>query len=278
MSQRDIQKLLLELGGEASLSELSRLASKRYPSRSLSQYASERLDSMKQKGLVQELDSSRWKLTEKGKEVSLETSVEALDSRYEDEFYNSDITVSNLVGTLDLNREFDLTALASDLSNADYHPERYHSLIYSPNPEDSVTMLLPSSGRMSITGATSKKELIEGAQNLLCALQELGIQLTVSPSDILVQNIVANYDFERDFDLAAIAVALGLENTEYEPEQFPGVIYRAKQNSTILLFRTGKCVITGSKSYAQVVSALRETTDSMRSSGVELPVVEFTTL
>jgi transcription initiation factor TFIID TATA-box-binding protein len=275
MSQHDVQKLLLELGGEASLSELSHLASKRYPNRSLGQYASERLDSMKQKGLVQELEGNRWRLTDKGKEASLETAVEALESRYETELLNSGVTVSNLVGTLDLNRGFDLAALASDLSNADYHPERYHSIIYSPNLEGSVTMLLPSSGRMSITGATSKEDLIEAAQHFIHALQELGVHLTVSSSDILIQNIVANYDFRREFDLAAIAVALGLENTEYEPEQFPGVIYRAKQNSTILLFRTGKCVITGSKSYVQVISALRETTENLQSVGVDLPTIEF---
>jgi transcription initiation factor TFIID TATA-box-binding protein len=275
MSQRDVQKLLLELEGEASLSELSNLASKRYPNRSLSQYVSERLDSMKQKGLVQELEDNRWRLTKKGEEVSLETSVEELDSRYEHKLRDSGITISNLVGTLDLNREFDLTALASDLSNADYHPEQYHSLIYSPDPESPVTMLLPSSGRMSITGANSKEELIDSTQKFIQSLRKLGINITVSSEDILIQNIVVNYDFGREFDLGTIAVALGLEDTEYEPEQFPGVIYRSKENPTILLFRTGKCVITGSKSYIQTIAALREIHESMRNSGLDLSPIEI---
>ena len=42
---------------------------------------------------------------------------------------------------------------------------------------------------------------------------------------------------------------LGLENVEYEPEQFPGLVYRIKQPKVVvLIFSSGKLVITGGKS------------------------------
>jgi transcription initiation factor TFIID TATA-box-binding protein len=274
MSQRDIQELLLELGGEASSSDISNLASKRYPTRSLDQYISNRLESMKRKGLVEKLEENRWRLTQKGEEISLETSIEELDSIYINKFTEIGISISNLVATLDLNSEFDLVSLASGLPNSDYHPEQYPSLIYSPKRDSSITFLLPASGRISIVGATSKEEIISEVEDLINELHGLGISLSVSTSDILIQNIVANYDFGREFDLAAISVALGLESTEYDPENFPGIIYRSKQNTTALLFRTGKCVLTGSKSYPQVMSALREITQNMQNSGVKLSDTE----
>jgi transcription initiation factor TFIID TATA-box-binding protein len=53
-------------------------------------------------------------------------------------------------------------------------------------------------------------------------------------------------DLGREVNLEALAVALGLEQTEYEPEQFPGLIYRPPQYEvTLLIFATGKIIIGG---------------------------------
>ncbi len=63
---------------------------------------------------------------------------------------------------------------------------------------------------------------------------------------IKIENVVASTSLGEELDLQAIALALG--GAEYEPEQFPGLIYRLKEPKTAtLLFRSGKVVCTGAK-------------------------------
>jgi len=78
-------------------------------------------------------------------------------------------------------------------------------------------------------------------------LKEMGTQIVDKP-EIKIQNIVASANLGRVLNLNAIAIGLGLENVEYEPEQFPGLVYRmAIPKVVILLFGSGKLVITGGK-------------------------------
>ena len=64
--------------------------------------------------------------------------------------------------------------------------------------------------------------------------------------DIKIQNIVASANLQSTLNLEA--VALELENTEYEPEQFPGLVYRLSDPKVVLLlFGSGKVVCTGAK-------------------------------
>jgi transcription initiation factor TFIID TATA-box-binding protein len=78
-------------------------------------------------------------------------------------------------------------------------------------------------------------------------LRNLNIQVDENP-EIVVQNIVTSADLGRKLNLNAIAIGLGLENIEYEPEQFPGLVYRLEDPDVVaLLFGSGKLVITGGK-------------------------------
>jgi len=269
-----VRRLIIDLGGEATQTELTDLASKKFPKRTLSRYLNERLESMKRKELVEEVDEdgeTSWTLTDKGKSTTLETKISELDEAISEQaLAEVGVTVSNIVGSLDLDRRIDLNALSQDLQNTEYHPERYHSAIFRVKSDSSATIMIPASGQTSITGTTSKEELIDSAEIFLDSLRDLGI--TINNSDeITIQNIVANFYFQREFDLAALSVGLGIEKTEYEPEQFPGVIYRSSQNAAILIFNSGKCVITGAKSYLEVFEVINEIYDELESIGVELP-------
>ena len=58
-------------------------------------------------------------------------------------------------------------------------------------------------------------------------------------------------------DLNLNTLAMKLENTEYEPEQFPGLVYKLNEaKATFLLFSNGKVVCTGTKSEEEVHRAL----------------------
>ena len=154
------------------------------------------------------------------------------------------IEIQNVVGAADLEREFDLAALAMDLAEAEYDPERFHGLLYRTQ-DPKVTVMVFGSGKVTITGATSTGDMRTAFGECVTALRELGIPVGETP-ETEVQNIVADGDLGERLNLSAVAIGLGLKQVEYEPEQFPGLVYRLDAPAVVvLLFGTGKFVITG---------------------------------
>jgi transcription initiation factor TFIID TATA-box-binding protein len=231
---------------------------------------------MLKKGLVERVDG-HWEITDVNSKLDIGHPIHELDAVINEKILRDecDITISNLVGSLRLERELDLEPLSADLENTDYHPETYPSMIYRPDMDSSMSVLTPASGRLAIVGAKSKEELINGVDDFLQKLVTLNIEVEKSVNDLLIQNIVGDFDIGREIDLSALSIALGLENIEYEPEQFPGIIYRGGGNSTILIFNSGKCVITGSKSYLEVVQVRDDIIRILSKRGLETDLVEY---
>jgi len=86
---------------------------------------------------------------------------------------------------------------------------------------------------------------------------------------VKVQNIVASADLGTDLNLNAIAVGLGLENVEYEPEQFPGLVYRLTDpRVVVLIFGSGKMVVTGGKSPEDAQKAVEKISKELKMLGL----------
>ncbi|MCI4373827.1 MAG: TATA-box-binding protein, partial [Thermoplasmata archaeon] len=86
---------------------------------------------------------------------------------------------------------------------------------------------------------------------------------------IRIENVVASTSLGDELDLQSIA--LGLDGAEYEPEQFPGLIYRLKVPKTaILLFRSGKVVCTGAKSMKEVEDSIRTVSQQIKKGGQKI--------
>jgi len=166
------------------------------------------------------------------------------------------IRVVNVVGSGFLRKEFDLSVVAEDLGSvAEFDPQKYPAM-YIRFSEDTPLVTVYRTGKFIITGAGSIDELHESKENLLACLSSTGI---VSEDDLewfRVQNLVCTTDFDQSLNLSALAIGLGLEQTEYEPEQFPGLVYRNPSlDCVILIFSTGKAVITGSSDFDEVEAA-----------------------
>jgi len=172
---------------------------------------------------------------------------------------NPDIDIANIVASGKLNLELDLPAVAEDLRKLDVIEDVEHNrghgnrlLIHFV---DSETLgILVSSGVYMFTGAGTYGETNRAKEQLFSALTSLGIISgeNVDDSEVVdefqIQNIVCTAELSNhpNLNLNALAIGLGLENTEYEPEQFPGLIFRPSSNScTLLIFASGKVVITG---------------------------------
>ncbi len=156
-----------------------------------------------------------------------------------------DLKVVNIVVSTSLEHLIPLEKMAATLSNTEYNPEQFPGLVIRiKDPKTSA--LIFSSGKVVCTGAKTLDEVRESINKIIKSLQKIGIKVKIEPK-INVQNIVAAGSVGMDLNLNTLAMKL--ENTEYEPEQFPGLVYKLKEaKATFLLFSNGKIVCTGTKS------------------------------
>jgi transcription initiation factor TFIID TATA-box-binding protein len=177
------------------------------------------------------------------------------------------IQIENVVASSDIGQELALETLADDLMASDYDPDNFPGLVYRLQ-EPKAAALIFRSGKIVCTGANSVENVETALHQVLGELRELGIQVADEP-EIVVQNIVSSADLGRTLNLNAIAIGLGLENIEYEPEQFPGLVYRLDEPSVVaLLFGSGKLVITGGKQREDADRALSVIEDRLSDLGL----------
>jgi len=164
-----------------------------------------------------------------------------------------DIQVVNIVVSTSLEHDIPLEKMAAVLSNTEYNPEQFPGLVIRiKDPKTSA--LIFGSGKVVCTGARSMEKVEESIQKIIESLEKINIKIKIKPK-INIQNIVASGSIGMDLNLNTLAMKL--ENTEYEPEQFPGLVYKLMEaKATFLLFSNGKVVCTGTKSEAEVHHAL----------------------
>jgi transcription initiation factor TFIID TATA-box-binding protein len=171
-----------------------------------------------------------------------------------------------VVASASLGTELDLPAIAISLEGAEYEPERFPGLIYRLKEPKTATLLFRS-GKVVCTGAKSVEQVKVAIDKVINQLNEIGIRIKTEPK-IEVQNIVASSDLGQSINLNSIAITLGLERVEYEPEQFPGLVYRLDSPKVVLLlFGSGKLVCTGARKPQDVEDAVEKITVELRGAG-----------
>jgi transcription initiation factor TFIID TATA-box-binding protein len=164
-----------------------------------------------------------------------------------------EIQVVNIVVSTSLGHDIPLEKMAATLSNTEYNPEQFPGLVIRIK-EPKTSALIFSSGKVVCTGARSLDKVQESIKKIIKSLEKINVKITIEP-EIVVQNIVASGNVGMPLNLNVLAMKL--ENTEYEPEQFPGLVYKLQQaKATFLLFSNGKVVCTGTKSEEAVNKAL----------------------
>jgi transcription initiation factor TFIID TATA-box-binding protein len=174
------------------------------------------------------------------------------------------IEIVNVVASTGIGREINLNQATLALEGADYDPKRFPGLVYrTKNPKTAA--LIFRSGKIVCTGAKSIDEAHKGIENVFQSLRNIGIDVKGTP-EIKVQNIVASANLHAALNLNAVAVGLGLENIEYEPEQFPGLVYRVSDPKVVvLLFGSGKLVITGGRKPEDAANAVDQIVKELQS-------------
>jgi transcription initiation factor TFIID TATA-box-binding protein len=165
------------------------------------------------------------------------------------------INIENVVASATLNQKVDLNAVVKGYPGVEYRPEQFPGLVFRLKRPKTATLIF-SSGKMVCTGAKSEKEARRAVMKVVKELKKGGI-IIISKPELKIQNIVASASLGGMIDLEKAAYTL--ERTMYEPEQFPGLIYRMSEPKVvILLFASGKLVCTGAKKEQDVYDAVEK--------------------
>ncbi len=179
--------------------------------------------------------------------------------------------VENIVASANLNVELDLFSIATNVNNVEYEPEQFPGAIMRLK-EIGTTLLLFKNGKVICTGAKNEKDVqftIERTLKLLIPYAKTKPPAGFKPK-FTIENIVASAALGVELDLYSIAYKL--KNVEYEPEQFPGAILKfLDPKASLLLFKNGKVICTGSKSEKEVYNSLIRAANLLVPFASELP-------
>lgn len=161
-------------------------------------------------------------------------------------------TLQNIVATVNLDCRLDLKTIALHARNAEYNPKRFAAVIMRIR-EPKTTALIFASGKMVVTGAKSEDDSKLASRKYARIIQKLGFDAKFT--DFKIQNIVGSCDVKFPIRLEGLAFSHGTFSS-YEPELFPGLIYRmVKPKIVLLIFVSGKIVLTGAKQREEIYAA-----------------------
>ena len=174
--------------------------------------------------------------------------------------------IVSTMGSGSLGRELDLEVLVSSLQN---HLNSSIDANFTSNGMATVRLeeggpayTLYRTGTFQIRGATDEEHLTESADRFREVLSEIGVEIP----DYEFRHVTSVFmeDLGREVNLEALTIALGMEDTEYEPEQFPGLIYRPPEYEvTLLVFASGKIIVGGTTDRNEAKSAVQQLTDEV---------------
>jgi len=165
------------------------------------------------------------------------------------------VRIENIVASASLNVRIPLGKLVSLSEGVEYEPEQFPGVVYRMK-EPRAASLIFSSGKIVCTGTRTPKDLKKAFEKIIKLIRKTGVRI---PRDfkIRVENIVASTKLDARLNLDKIAFTL--ENSEYEPEQFPGLVLRMENpNVAFLLFSSGKIVCTGARKKKDINVAIEK--------------------
>lgn len=172
--------------------------------------------------------------------------------------------VENIVSAITVDKVIDLNKFSKSVKGLEYNPNKFPGIVYRIK-KPKLAMLIFGSGKIICTGARSEDDIKEAVKKLKAKFREGGIYIKKEPI-VEIQNIVASAKMDIMVNLDMLAMEA--MNTEYEPEQFPGLVFRLDKPKTVMLvFRSGKMIITGAKTPKDANTAANKTKKAIEEIG-----------
>lgn len=171
-----------------------------------------------------------------------------------DKQYES-LKIENIVASGVIAESIDLVDFSEKTPNCELNKKRFPGAVYRI-ADPKIACLIFSSGKIVITGVRNDKALADGLAIVLKSLKAAGIKPLKEPK-VAITNMVCSYNLNRYINLNKMTVTLNVENVEYEPEQFPGLVYRIQDPKiVVLIFSSGKIILTGGRNLEDVRKGL----------------------
>ncbi len=178
----------------------------------------------------------------------------SLDTSMADKKYES-LKIENIVASGVVAGSIDLVKFSENTVNCELNKKRFPGAVYRIQ-DPKIACLIFSSGKIVLTGIRNQKALADGLAIVIKSLKAVGIEPLKEPK-VAITNMVCSYDLGKYININKLTVTLNLENIEYEPEQFPGLVYRIKDpRIVVLIFSSGKIILTGGRNLEDVRKGL----------------------
>jgi transcription initiation factor TFIID TATA-box-binding protein len=162
--------------------------------------------------------------------------------------------VDNLIGVYNTGIELDLPKIAQSISKAVYNPSKFAAVVVKSLVLKS-TGLLFKSGKIVVSGCKTEADLKKSADLIKKILRHVGVQ-NIRDEDIKLRSMCGHFVFPERLSLESFYYSHIQEST-YEPELFPGLIYRLQNPSIVYtIYVSGKVVINGAKSRQEINKAI----------------------
>ncbi|MEM5828472.1 MAG: TATA-box-binding protein [Candidatus Aenigmatarchaeota archaeon] len=173
-----------------------------------------------------------------------------------------EITIENIVVSMQFHQKIPLNKILENFVEAEFEPEQFPGLVYKMK-DPRCSFLIFETGKIICTGNRKMEDVDRAIEKFFKILKSVGID--TSKVEKNVENIVASVKLNGEIDLNCLAYEL--QGAEFEPEQFPGLIYRLNEPKLVfLIFRSGKIICTGGKNDKEVVKELRNLMEKIKSS------------
>jgi transcription initiation factor TFIID TATA-box-binding protein len=165
------------------------------------------------------------------------------------------LKIENIVASGVIAESVDLVKFSEKTENCELNKKRFPGAVYRIK-DPKIACLIFSSGKIVLTGLRNYQALDEGIALVAKALKKAGMEPLKEPR-IAITNMVCSYNLGKFININRLSVTLNLENIEYEPEQFPGLVYRIKDPKiVVLIFSSGKIILTGGTNLTAIKKGL----------------------
>jgi len=164
--------------------------------------------------------------------------------------------IQNIVASASLDQTINLNLIVEKFPHVEYRPKVFPGLVFRLKKPKTATLIFET-GKMVCTGAKSEKSARKAVNKVARELKKHGIISVASKPVVHIQNIVASGELGGEIDLESVVYKL--RRVMYEPEQFPGAVYRMNDPKVVfLLFSAGKLVCVGAKKEQDVYDAVNK--------------------
>ena len=179
----------------------------------------------------------------------------------------TEINIDNIVCYIETKEPIDLEFLNENIKNSVYNHDEFEGISIKYDFLKTAAIVL-SNGKIISTGAKDFDDAKKTIYKTIDQINNTGLSIG-KDFEINIENVVASTEFNKELHLSSIADALIFQDATYEPENFPGLIYRVKDSCiVVILFGSGKIVCIGAKKIEEAIDVLEKMKEKLSSIGV----------